>query len=84
MQQFRILPALDVKAEKPKKRKGDKIKPVGNKKYPDELVLAIRTAHEIDRKSRKQIERMYPDLSSAYIYDILNYTIRAKLRVKPI
>lgn len=81
MRYFRSMPILEI--GKPK-RKVDKTHLKGGKKYPDELVLAIRTAHEIDRKSTRQVERMFPQVSKQYIYNVLNYTIRASIRPKPL
>lgn len=73
-----------VLGDKPKKRKVDKSHLKGGKKYPDELVLAIRTAHEIDRKSTRQVELMFPQVPKHYVYKVLEYTIRATIRPKPL
>lgn len=49
---------------------------------PDEVVLAIRTMHEIDRKTYNQVIAAYSQYSKHYIRSILNYELRAHLILK--
>lgn len=49
---------------------------------PDEVVLAIRTMHEIDRKTYTQVIAAYPQYSKHYVRSILNYELRAHLILK--
>lgn len=55
----------------------------GNVKISSEVVLGIRRMAEIERKTLRQIEKEFPMLSNKYIVSVIEYTIRANLKVRP-
>lgn len=52
-----------------------------NIKIPDEVILAMRQMHEIDRKTIRQVEESYPHVSINYVRRVLGYELRANLKV---
>jgi len=64
--------------------KGYKLLTGGNQggpktKLTDEQVLSIRSRHEFDEVTKKQLLDEYPDLSEAYMRALLEYRTRSKL-----
>lgn len=51
----------------------------GRKVLTDEQILSIRSRHEFDGVTRKQLLEDYPSLTPDTLRNILNYTTRGKL-----
>lgn len=51
-----------------------------NPKVPDEIVLAMRRMHEVERKPFKDVFAAFPQYTKNYIVAILSYTLRAHLK----
>lgn len=52
-------------------------------KISNEIILAIRTMHEVDRKPIKEVIQAYPDITENYIRRILQYELRAYIKPIP-
>ncbi len=77
-----ILPQIDCwKGDTaPAQKKGRK----GKCTVPDVEVLDMRYRHEILRQPLFIVEKAYPQYSAHYVRDVIEYKIRAHLRVKPV
>lgn len=65
-----------------KKKKEGRDRYIGRwAKYPDEDILTMRRQSEINRKTFQEICGNFPTYQKKYIREVLEYTIRAHLRV---
>lgn len=82
-QVIHLLPTID-RAIWNKVDKGAKPLPGrrGKCTVPAETILAMRRAHEIERKTIQQVKDQFPQYSNEYVRSVLSYLIRANLRVK--
>ena len=53
------------------------------KKYPDEMILAIRRMSEWEGKSLAAICRAFPDVAPGYVRNLIAYMVRAELDPGP-
>jgi uncharacterized protein (DUF433 family) len=83
-QVIQLPPELELgERTKVRKRKGARVYK-GTPTIPDEVILKLRTRHEIDNVPLRKLLYEFPDLREQYIRDILDYRLRVHLRVKPI
>lgn len=50
-------------------------------KVPNEVILAMRRMHEVERASLREVQRAFPSYRERYVRNVLEYVIRANLRV---
>jgi len=50
-------------------------------KYPDEMIIKMRTMYQKEGKTMKDVIAAYPDINENYIRNILNYMVRGNLIV---
>lgn len=55
--------------------------PSGKVKVPDEIILDMRRKHEIERMPHWQVMDAYPQYPKEYVRRVLNYILRAHLRL---
>lgn len=90
MSYFHLLPSIDPvlwkKAGDHEAKQHGRGKGTGrhhnNATIPAETILAMRRMHEIERKTHQQVQRAFPDLQAEYVRRVLDYELRANLRVR--
>lgn len=56
-------------------------RPSGKVTVPDAHILDMRRKHEVDGLTHRQVMEAYPQYSEKYVRAVLNYILRAHLRV---
>lgn len=52
---------------------------LGRIQVPNEVIVEMRRLHEVERLTVKQVQDRYPEYSTNYVKNVLQYIVRAKL-----